>query len=55
MIYKLLTILLLSRLKVSIRIRVRFNIRYLVIGLDWVSKNGPMSNSEAESFPEFVY
>jgi len=40
-----------TTIKVSIRIvsgtlRVRFNTRYLWIGLDYVSKNRPMPNSE---------
>jgi len=52
MIYELLPPVL-QQLKVSIRtvsgaysLRVRFNTRYLWTGLNWVSKNGPMSNSE---------
>jgi len=53
MIYELLTIPVLPRLKVSISgtygLRVRFNTRYLRIGLDWVSKNGHMSNSVTSS------
>jgi len=41
--------------KISIRIvtahssRVRFNTRYLLIGLDWVLKNVPTSNSGVHS------